>query len=550
MTAKHGSDDWMSLDSQVEELEFEPLASHAFCFFTAEAVDWSAPLAKHMSSPSHIVSLAISQHRLAFADEAQGAGAGLGLDAASLLRGADTKTGAGSSNSNGGTIGTQGVGDLAAIDITETTHVMRWPWAGTAAESPVLRDLSGRLLKPITADDAVLGTAEESPGHVVVGLRGAAEEIQEPDPVMMQPQPQTKPPVAPPPAQSSSSTSNAGQLRSSPSPSPSSDASLPPAPVLTVFTTLFAKDLKDPFGLQKFLIQKNTLLALKVCCEPESRLMIDLPYLVVGCVQALSPAVEPIVFSKDKQILDLCEKIGVQCVTEFALNRHGTPFLKSMFQWVEDHSRAALFGYCNGDILFNSGLVHSARAVLEAIEDHRVHRRVLIIGRRTNFQMPFPLAEDSKWMIRGRDSVDKTVRDMAVRGRLFQLDAEDFFFITKGTFDWAKMPDFVIGRVAYDNWLVDHAFHDGIDRVDVTATVHAVHQTGKDGNKAGHIPRPDKEWNKELVSKSGRGGYDHGMTIHSNWASKFQTTSAGAKVTLVVQSKWHSPNRPKDLLSS
>lgn len=52
-----------------------------------------------------------------------------------------------------------------------------------------------------------------------------------------------------------------------------------------------------------------------------------------------------------------------------------------------------------------------------------------------------------------------------------------------GAFRWKKIPDFVIGRVAYDNWLVDYAYHDGLDRVDITKTAHAVHQTGVDGNK-------------------------------------------------------------------
>ena len=38
----------------------------------------------------------------------------------------------------------------------------------------------------------------------------------------------------------------------------------------------------------------------------------------------------------------------------------------------------------------------------------------------------------------------------------------------------------------YDNCLVDYAFHQGVATVDTTRTVHAIHQTDRDGNKAGH----------------------------------------------------------------
>ena len=83
-----------------------------------------------------------------------------------------------------------------------------------------------------------------------------------------------------------------------------------------------------------------------------------------------------------------------------------------------------------------------------------------------------------------------------------------------------KMPQFVIGRPGYDNWLVDYGYHHSsrIDMVDVTKTVHAVHQTGVDGNKAGHKARPDKKWNLER----GSGGFDHGRTVNCNWETRLK----------------------------
>jgi hypothetical protein len=60
--------------------------------------------------------------------------------------------------------------------------------------------------------------------------------------------------------------------------------------------------------------------------------------------------------------------------------------------------------------------------------------------------------------------------------RRLQTNAQDYFIVTPRAIDWAsEMPPIVIGRVAYDNWLVDFAVHH-MDTVDATLTVKAVHQ--------------------------------------------------------------------------
>ncbi len=85
--------------------------------------------------------------------------------------------------------------------------------------------------------------------------------------------------------------------------------------------------------------------------------------------------------------------------------------------------------------------------------------------------------------------MDRVVHEMIPGATPFQDDAQDFFVIIPGSFDWDVIPDFVVGRPAYDNWLVDYAFHQPIDSVDVSATLHAIHQSGEDGDKSGHAVR-------------------------------------------------------------
>jgi hypothetical protein len=94
-----------------------------------------------------------------------------------------------------------------------------------------------------------------------------------------------------------------------------------------------------------------------------------------------------------------------------------------------------------------------------------------------------------QFVLRDGEVADSLVHRLLPMSKEFQDDAQDFFIILPGTFNWDVIPDFVIGRPGYDNWLVDYAFHNSIDLVDVTRTVHAIHQSGVDGNKAGHTVR-------------------------------------------------------------
>ena len=56
-----------------------------------------------------------------------------------------------------------------------------------------------------------------------------------------------------------------------------------------------------------------------------------------------------------------------------------------------------------------------------------------------------------------------------------------------GAFDWDTFPDFIVGNIAYDQSMPALANKHGVTMVDATDTIHAFHQTGPDGNGAGHI---------------------------------------------------------------
>ena len=149
-------------------------------------------------------------------------------------------------------------------------------------------------------------------------------------------------------------------------------------------------------------------------------------------------------------------------VRQFETNAQGTPMLSFMYSHVQKQTKSnkskctntsrssdmAFDAYLNGDIVFTAALIKT----LAVIEHHWSGQKhgVLLVGRRTNVNF---YASDTL-------GSDEATMQISKQGAIFQTDAQDYFIYSRGTRDWTKMPYFVVGRRAYDNWLVDNAFHD------------------------------------------------------------------------------------------
>ncbi|KAK3085491.1 hypothetical protein FSP39_004155 [Pinctada imbricata] len=147
---------------------------------------------------------------------------------------------------------------------------------------------------------------------------------------------------------------------------------------------------------------------------------------------------------------------------------------------------------------------------------------MMIVGQRTNVK-DVTLEEASSWV-----NIEKIAKS---RGKLFTSYAEDFF-ITMKNYPWKEIPELVIGRRAYDNWLVLNARKRKFTTVDITATSYAVHQTTKAGNFEGHNHK-DGNYNHNLLRKLYRRlRYEAGLTTCTD-----KQTRRTADRQILVQSR-------------
>jgi hypothetical protein len=167
--------------------------------------------------------------------------------------------------------------------------------------------------------------------------------------------------------------------------------------------------------------------------------------------------------------------------------------------------------YANGDILFSEDFVTTMCSLKSAIDHGVIKERMLLVGKRLNHGLSL-----NHKITSNIEAHTKDVLNWAKTAALFQNNAQDFFAVTRATWNWNNMPKYVIGRTAYDNCLVTQAVKDSaIDTIDASLSVHAVHQSGKDGNFAGHRARPDSKWNHQRC----RSGYMSGTTDHCKYYS-------------------------------
>ena len=183
----------------------------------------------------------------------------------------------------------------------------------------------------------------------------------------------------------------------------------------------------------------------------------------------LSPDVLPVLFVKLKAPSDIVDNAHKRKWHIFPVPRRsesGIPVLSdySLFD--------TFYAYANNDILFDRNLTDT---LYELIRLKKNLTNLLVVGRRRN------------WKINSQQSVSKLdeIGHYAKSAKLFNIDAQDDFISIRNGYTWSTIPDFVVGRKSYDNWLAATAVAKEIPLVDATATITALHQTDAKGDHEG-----------------------------------------------------------------
>jgi hypothetical protein len=228
----------------------------------------------------------------------------------------------------------------------------------------------------------------------------------------------------------------------------------------------------------------------------------------------LRPQVRCVPFTEDPAWARVGEMLGMQSMIEFPTNVFGTPLFFEGLQLVETvyGSTSTVVGYANADILFDDTLSAALEVILEQQAQQVVQRKFLVVGRRHNIAIKPHMVVEPKSRFQASSPQVKLWAEAA--SEQFLHNAQDYFFVpaNANVFPKEDDPDLVIGRLGYDNWVVDYAFRQpDIDLIDVSGTVRAVHQTESTGNWASSdredLDGADRDWNIDRINKNLGFGY-------------------------------------------
>jgi hypothetical protein len=182
----------------------------------------------------------------------------------------------------------------------------------------------------------------------------------------------------------------------------------------------------------------------------------------------LRPLPEVILFASDAGTAEIARELGMRHIPAIATNERGAPLLSDMFRQVERVASTELLCYVNADILL---LGEFTRAVEIA---QKRFARSLLVSKRINIGVTEELDFGVNWGARLRGRSD--ARDGGPT-------AIDVFVFRRGTYP--KVPDFAIGRLWFDQWLIKAALQQELPVVDASKIAPVLHQNHDYNHVAG-----------------------------------------------------------------
>ncbi|GAC1661760.1 MAG: hypothetical protein PVS2B2_28010 [Candidatus Acidiferrum sp.] len=177
----------------------------------------------------------------------------------------------------------------------------------------------------------------------------------------------------------------------------------------------------------------------------------------------LHPDIEILLIGDDRGAAEICQEFGIRHIKEVKRNKNGTKYLADIYDRAQEIARHNLLCHVNCDIVLMNDFLLAVQAI------GKVREKFLMAGRRWDVDISRPLDfSQADWQEKLRLLALQTNRQRPAQWI-------DYFVFSKGLYH-RKIPQFLIGRPGWDNWLLWHALSSGVSLVDVSPVVYAAHQ--------------------------------------------------------------------------
>jgi hypothetical protein len=211
----------------------------------------------------------------------------------------------------------------------------------------------------------------------------------------------------------------------------------------------------------------------------------------------LQPRPEIILFGNDPGTAEVAREFGLQHIPDVACNEFGTPLLDDLFHKAEAAARFPTLCYANADIILLGGFLRATELVQSRLP------RSLLVSRRINLDLTEPLDFGPGW----EEALQIRANTTGFDGH---YSAIDIFLFPKGMY--SAIPDFAIGRLWFDHWLIKEVRQQGLPVIDASLIAPLVHQQHDYNHVSGGA---DQVWRGKEAERNFQlyGGVRHAYTL-------------------------------------
>jgi hypothetical protein len=175
----------------------------------------------------------------------------------------------------------------------------------------------------------------------------------------------------------------------------------------------------------------------------------------------LLPDVEVILLGEEIGLAEAAKELGVKHISTVERNTDGVPLISSMFQLARENSNSELLCIINADMILMPDFVEAAKKV------KGLRSEFVLLSQRWDLDMTKLLDFSGDWIHGLRSMVNG-------QGQLHRPAGSDFFLFPKSCYQ--DIPNFIIGRAGWDNWMIYKARKENWAVIDCTPSVMIVHQ--------------------------------------------------------------------------
>jgi hypothetical protein len=198
---------------------------------------------------------------------------------------------------------------------------------------------------------------------------------------------------------------------------------------------------------------------LHIFCHPKpwNHVFSAIQSAAINSWKLLTPKPRIVLLGNDEGTMENARLLEVEHIPDITCNEWGTPLVSSIFSAIRQQTHASdVVCYINADIVLYQDFPNSIAVVNKT-------RDWLMVGKRTDLDLVNPMMY----------TVDQIRQLAASNGKDHGWSGIDYFVFPSRLFSFVY--PFALGKFVWDQWLVGNAFRRGVDCIDASGTVLAVH---------------------------------------------------------------------------